>query len=116
MEREESDFFKMAQDMNLYHTPQDQLLGRTIGLSCIQLGIDSAEAALLLRALPIIGKTRQTALFCDSVVTTYMEVYRDQKTAFATMERIASYLSKCAAIEEFELTVAKSTHTPPPAA
>ena len=115
MEREKSDFLKLAEDMNLYHTFQDQLLGRTIGLSCIQLGIDNAEAALLLRTLPIIGKTLQTALFCDSVVTTYMEVYRDQKTAFATMERIASYLSKCAAIEEFELTVAKSTHTPPPA-
>ena len=113
MKREESDFFKMAQDMNLYHTPADKALGAVVAHLTLNLNISTAEAAKLLRTIPAMGRTPECAAFCYTTMETVCELYgTNSKTAFEAVTRIASYLEKCAAIEEFETCVANST--PPP--
>jgi hypothetical protein len=113
MRDSKDDFVKLAEDMNLYHTPADKALGAVVAHLTLNLNISTAEAAKLLRTIPAMGRTPECAAFCYTTMETVCELYgTNSKTAFEAVTRIASYLEKCAAIEEFEACVANST--PPP--
>ncbi len=106
-------FVELAEQMNLYRTDEDRELGVVVGIAAAAYGLGSAEAGLVVRALHTIGKSTERALFGDAVSAQLVALTRDPYVMLDTLDRIATFLSMCSSIEEFDAIVSKSTHIPP---
>ena len=98
------DTFKdLAEKIELYRTEADRQLGVVCAVAMTAYSIDATEASKLLRALAVLGRTHRAALFADCVSTALIELYpTNPEQMNASIERIASFLSKCGSVEEFE--------------
>ena len=107
-------FNKLAEEMELYRTKADMELGLVIGIAATAYGLESAEAGLVVRALHTVGKTHERALFGDVVSQQLVTSFAgDPATMLDTLDRIATFLSMCGSIKEFDAIVSKSAHIPP---
>ena len=107
-------FQKLAENMNLYRSEEDKQLGVVCAVAMTAYNIDATEAAKLLRALVVLGRTHQSALFADCISSSLIELYpTNPEQMNATIERIASFLSKCGSVEEFERIAQTNGNVPP---
>ena len=104
---------EMAENMNLYRSEADKQLGVVCAVAMTAYNIDATEASKLLRAL-VVGRTHRSALFSDCVYSSLIELYpTNPEQMNATIERIASFLSKCGSVEEFERIAQTNGNVPP---
>ena len=110
-------FQELAENMNLYRTEADRQLGMVCAVAMTAYSIDATEASKLLRALVVLGRTHRAALFADCVSSSLIELYpANPEQMNASIERIASFLSHCGSVEEFErIAQANTNGTVPPA-
>ena len=107
-------FQELAENMNLYRSEEDKQLGVVCAVAMTAYNIDATEAAKLLRALVVLGRTHQSALFADCVSSSLIELYpTNPEQMNATIERIASFLSKCGSVKEFERIAQTNGNVPP---
>lgn len=107
-------FQKLAENMNLYRSEADKQLGVVCAVAMTAYNIDATEAARLLRALMVLGRTHRSALFADCISSSLIELYpTNPEHMNATIERIASFLSKCGSVEEFERIAQTNGNAPP---
>ena len=104
-------FQELAENMNLYRSEADKQLGVVCAVAMTAYNIDATEAAKLLRALVVLGRTHRTALFADCISSSLIELYpTNPEHMNATIERIASFLSKCGSVKEFERIAQTNAH------
>lgn len=107
-------FQELADNMNLYRSEEDKQLGVVCAVAMTAYNIDATEASKLLRAFVVLGRTHQSALFADCVLSSLIELYpTNPEQMNATIERIASFLSKCGSVEEFERIAQTNGNVPP---
>ena len=105
---------EMAENMNLYRSEADKQLGVVCAVAMTAYNIDATEAAKLLRALVVLGRTHRSALFADCISASLIELYpTNPEQMNATVERIAAFLSKCGSVEEFERIAQTNGNVPP---
>ena len=107
-------FQELVENMNLYRSEEDKQLGVVCAVAMTAYNIDATEAAKLLRALVVLGRTHRSALFADCVSSSLIELYpTNPEQMNATIERIAAFLSKCGSVEEFERIAQTNGNVPP---
>lgn len=107
-------FQELVENMNLYRSEADKQLGVVCAVAMTAYNIDATEAAKLLRALVVLGRTHRSALFADCISSSLIELYpTNPEHMNATIERIAAFLSKCGSVEEFERIAQTNGNVPP---